>query len=83
VIEKLIGKLPEFVNVTVSVAVPVADSELVPMVIVPLRNVTVPVGVPAPGLTALTVAVKVTLCVEVDGFSEEVTVVLVLALLTN
>jgi hypothetical protein len=57
----VIEKLPEFVNVTVSVAVPAADSGLVPMVVVPLRKVTVPVGVPAPGLTALTVAVKVTL----------------------
>jgi hypothetical protein len=78
----VIEKLPECVNVTVSVAVPVADSGLVPMVIVPLRNVTVPVGVPAPGGVTVTVAVKVTACPTADGFADEVTVVDVLALLT-
>jgi len=78
----MIEKLPECVNVAVSVAVPVPDSGLVPMVIVPLRNVTVPVGVPAPGAVTVTVAVKVTACPTEDGLGDDVTVVDVLALLT-
>src|SRR6266516_4835510 len=45
-------------------------------------KVTVPVGVPAPGATALTVAVKVTIWPDTDGLTEEVTVVVLLALLT-
>ena len=32
-----------------------------------------PVGVPAPGATGATVAVKVTICPATDGFGEEVT----------
>ena len=45
----------------------------VPSVVVPSRNVTEPVGVP----TAVTVAVKVTACPAVEGFSEEATAVVV------
>src|SRR3954447_7334952 len=45
-------------------------------------NWTVPVRVPAPGATGLTVAVKVTDCPTTDGFCELVTPVVVLALLT-
>ena len=45
-------------------------------------GVTVPVGVPTPGETALTVAVKVTAWPDADGFTDEVTVVELLALLT-
>jgi hypothetical protein len=78
----VIEKLPICVNVAVSVAVPVADSGLVPMVIVPLRNATEPVGVPAPGGVTVTVAVKVTACPTVDGLDDEVTVVDVPALVT-
>jgi hypothetical protein len=37
--------------------------------------VTVPVGVPAPGETAATVAVKVTVCPKVEGFETDVSVV--------
>jgi hypothetical protein len=48
----------------------------------PSRKVTVPVGVPAPGATALTVAVKVTDWPNTDGFTDEVTVVELDALLT-
>jgi hypothetical protein len=44
--------------------------------------VTVPVGVPAPGDTALTVAVNVTDWPKTDGFTDEVTVAELLALLT-
>ena len=54
----------------------------VPSVAAPSRNVTVPVGVPTPGATALTVAVKVTAWPDADGFTDEVTVVELLALLT-
>jgi len=69
------------VNVTVIDAVP-ADNGLVPMVAVPFRNVTVPVGEPAPGEVTVTVAVKVTVCRTADGFTEDVRPVLVFALLT-
>jgi len=79
----VIEKLPAWVNVALNVAVPAADSGLVPIVIVPFRNVTVPVGVPAPGATTVTVAVKLTLCPTADGFGDEVTLVLVLALFTT
>ena len=50
---------------------------------VPLsKKVTVPDGLPAPGATAATVTVKVTLCPNTDGFGAEVTLVVVLALFT-
>jgi hypothetical protein len=42
---------------------------------------TLPVGDPAPGACAPTVAVKVTDCPETEGFADEVTVVVVFALL--
>ena len=45
-------------------------------VVLPSRNVTVPVGVPDPGLDALTVAMNVTAAPGVAGFAEDVTVVL-------
>lgn len=55
-----------------------AESNLTdPMLLVPFRNVTVPVGVPA---VAITVAVKVTVCPLVDGLSEDASEVVVLAL---
>lgn len=38
----------------------VADRVPLPITVVPSRKLTVPVGVPAPGLTTATVAVKVT-----------------------
>jgi len=69
--------------VAVNVAVPAPDSGLVPIVAVPLRKVTVPVGVPAPGAVTVTVAVNVTACPTADGFGDEVTLVLELALFTT
>src|SRR5689334_15022701 len=42
----------------------------VPNVFVPSLNVTVPVGVPAPGATALTVAVNVTDWPDTDGLED-------------
>src|SRR6266568_4625317 len=50
----------------------------VPRVLEPSLKVTVPVGVPAPGLFAVTVAVKVTDCPDTDGLPEELTDVAVL-----
>ena len=47
-----------------------------------MLKVTVPVGVPAPGNTATTFAVNVTLLPNVDGFNDELTVVALLATLT-
>src|ERR1051325_5639426 len=49
----------------------------------PSLKVTVPLGVPTPGKTALTVAVKVTFWPKTDGFCDETTAVLLLALLTT
>src|SRR5207247_320158 len=54
----------------------------VPRVLEPSLKVTVPVGVPAPGLLAVTVAVKVTDCPDSDGLAEELTSVVVLAFVT-
>ena len=42
-----------------------------------MTKVTVPVGVPAPGATGATVAVKVTGWPKTDGSGDEVTVVVV------
>ena len=62
-------------NVEVAkVAVPLL-SVPVPKVVAPSLKVTVPVGVPAPGADAVTVAVKVTDCKKTDGLAEEETVV--------
>src|ERR1041385_6408944 len=47
-----------------------------------ILNWTVPVRVPAPGATGLTVAVKVIAWPETEGFDEPATVVVVLAWLT-
>lgn len=55
------------------------ESELLPIVVAPSLNVTVPVGLPAPGATAATVAVNVTDCPKFDGFAPDATVVVVLA----
>src|SRR2546425_12642574 len=64
-----------------NVAVPLA-SVAVPRLFVPSRKVTVPVGVPAPGATAATVAVNVTGWPDTVGLAEAVTVLVVLAWLT-
>src|SRR5947209_4852072 len=50
--------------------------------VVPSLKVTVPVGVPLPGATALTVAVNVTEVLTTEGLSDEVTVFVVLGLMT-
>src|SRR5437762_2929587 len=52
------------------------------MVVPPSLKFTEPVGVPTPGETAVTVAVKVTEFPATEGLSEEVTVLWLSALLT-
>jgi len=54
----------------------------VPICVEPSKNVTVPPGTPAPGDTAVTVAVNVTDWLIFDGFCDELTAVAVFALLT-
>jgi hypothetical protein len=66
----------------VNVAIPPLNVP-VPIGLPPSRNVTVPTGVPAPGATGDTVAVNVTDWPNTDGFTDEVTVVEVFALLTT
>ncbi len=51
-------------------------------VLIPSMNVTLPVGVPLPGLLTETVAVNVTDCPNIEGFSEDKTMVVVFALFT-
>src|SRR5438093_8846180 len=52
------------------------------MAVPPSLKVTFPVGVPEPGLFAVTVAVKVTDCPNTDGLAEELTNVVVPAFCT-
>jgi hypothetical protein len=61
----------------------VADNVPLPITVAPSRKLTVPVGVPAPGLTTATVAVNVTLWPKTDGLTDDVRLVVVLALLTT
>jgi hypothetical protein len=65
--------------VVLTVATPEPFSVPVPNVVAPSLNVTVPVGVPAPGATAVTIAVRVTDWPNTDGFRDEVSAVVVLA----
>jgi hypothetical protein len=51
------------------------DSETVLSVVEPSLKTTLPVGVPPPGDTALTVARKVTVCPKVEGFGDAVSAV--------
>jgi hypothetical protein len=46
-----------------------------PILTPPSLKVTLPVGVPTPGATALSVAVNVTVCPNTNGFTDDVTVV--------
>ena len=62
--------LPTDSVAVLKVAVP-PDSVPLPILVEPSWKVTVPLGVPAPGLTAATVAVKVTLWPKTDGFGVE------------
>ena len=72
-------------HVAVSGEPALSATALQPVIVVPLDlKFTVPAGVPVPGATALTVAVKVTDAPEAEGFAPLVsaTVVVVLALAT-
>ena len=72
----------ESVDVPTLVATP-PDSVTAPARLVPsIVNCTVPVGVPEPGELALTVTVKVRGLSKYDGLDDELTVVVVFALLT-
>jgi hypothetical protein len=62
-------------------AVPLAPKETVASVVVPSRNVTLPVGVPRP-LVTVTRAVNVTDSPSLDGFMLELTAVAVVARFT-
>ena len=66
----------------VNVATPPANVPE-PIGVPPSRNVTNPVGVPVAGATAVTVAVNVTGWPTTEGFTDDVTVVALLALLTT
>ena len=75
--------LPATVSVdVVKVALPLAFKLTTVGAPPSMTKLAVPVGVPAPGGPAVTVAVKVTLWPVVDGFCDEVTLVALLSLLT-
>ena len=59
-----------------------ASSVAVPRIVDPSLKVTVPVGTPAPGAATLTVAVKVTGAVVMDGLNDEASTVTVEATVT-
>ena len=59
------------------------ESVAVPRLVVPSLKVTLPVTVPVPGATTVTVAVRVTDWPVTDGFGEAVSVVLVVMVLTT
>ena len=59
------------------------DSVTVPREVVPSKNSTDPLAVPAPGVVVATVAVKVTDCPNTEGLVEDVNAVVVLALFTT
>src|SRR5262249_38741785 len=62
---------PATAKLIVNVALPPASTVAVPRMAAPSRTVTVRVGVPAPGATAATVAVKVTAWPGAAGFSDD------------
>jgi hypothetical protein len=52
---------------------------MVPNAVAPSRKVTIPLGIPAPGATALIAALNVTACPKTVGLAEEVSEVVVVA----
>src|SRR6185369_10092559 len=64
------------------VALPPLNATGLPKLDPSILNCTVPPGVPDPGALALTVTVNVTLCPNTDGLADELTTLVVLALLT-
>src|SRR5215467_7925069 len=73
---------PADAKLVVNVARPPVPTATVPRTTLPSRNVTVPVGVPAPGATAATVAVKVTAWRVPAGLSDDARATDVVARLT-
>ena len=68
---------------TVLVATPLTATAGLPTSVPSILNWTVPVGVPAPGAVAVTVAVNCTPCPKTEGLMSALTVVVVPALLTT
>src|ERR1700680_1084423 len=77
--------LPAPAEVTAQVAMPASIAWLTQpaMLTPPSWKSTVPVGVPEPGALAVTVAVKVTLCPDAEGLTDELNAVVVTAWLTT
>src|SRR5689334_16366082 len=73
---------PAAAKVVVNVARPPAPTVTIPRTTLPSLNVTVPVGVPDPGATGATVAVKVTAWPVTAGLSDEARAIAVAARLT-
>jgi len=69
--------LPAASDDVVSVAVSVLLRVLVPKVVLPSKNVTLPVAVPAPGTTGATVAASVTDCPKLEGSGDALNAVVV------
>ena len=78
----MIESVPAGRVVVVRVATP-SDRVSVPIWVEPLEKMTVPVGLPEPGLTGETVAVSVTGWPATEGLRLEVTVVVVEAWATT
>src|SRR3954467_15155752 len=73
---------PAAARLVVNVAAPPAPTATVPRTVFPSLNVTVPVGVVAPGATAATVAVKVTAWPVTAGLTDDRRATVVVAGLT-
>ena len=74
--------LPASSDETAILACPAPFNVPVPNIVGPISKLTVPVGIPDPGATATTVAMRVTDCPNVDGLGIEAAVASVSALLT-
>src|SRR5512144_2738060 len=73
---------PAAAKLVVNVAVPPGPTATVPRTTLPSWNVTVPVGVPDPGATAATLAVKVTAWPVTAGLTDDPRATVVAARLT-
>src|SRR5262245_31842296 len=62
---------PATPKLTVIRAVPSGPTGIIPRITLPAWNVTLPAGVPAPGATAATVAVKVTAWPTAAGLTDD------------
>src|SRR5437660_10035472 len=64
--------LPTASDAMFSVAWPEASSAALPKLVAPSKKVTVAVGVPAAGATAVMVAVRAIVCPDTDGFTDAI-----------